>query len=289
MSRVGEVGRCAVLLFQAWFASSSVLRTAAEPLPLEIAFDKLYRLDFSSAQRAITTHIERHPADPLGYSVRSAAYLFYELDRLSILESEFFGSDKRIAEKRKPQADPQVRQELMGAIAEARRLAEAILQKNANDKNALFALCIASGIQTDYLALVEKRQLGSLSYAKESHRWALKLLAIDSQFYDAYLTTGISEYLLGSMPFFIRWIIRFDQAEGSKPAAVRNLELVSQRGRYFKPFAKVLLAIIHLREKRPLEAERLLRELHLEFPENRLYKKELDKLVQRRKILRGDP
>jgi hypothetical protein len=264
----------------------AVLPAAAawEATPLETAFDRLYRLDFKGAQNAISQHIEIHPRDPLGYSMRSAAYLFYELDRLAILESEFFGNDKRIAEKKKLHADPNVRKELMDAIAKARQLAEEALQSNANDKNALFAMCVAAGIQTDYLALVEKRQIGSLSYAKESHRWAVKLLAVDPKFYDAYLTTGLSEYLLGSIPFFVRWIVRFDKTEGSKSVAVRNLELVSQQGRYFKPFAKVLLSIIHLREKRPLESEKLLHELHHQFPENPLFKKELDKLASRRKI-----
>ncbi|MBL8229416.1 MAG: hypothetical protein JNL98_13090 [Bryobacterales bacterium] len=260
---------------------------AIEASPLDMAFDKLYRLDFAGAQNAITTHIERNPRDPLGYGMRSAAYLFYELDRLSILESEFFGNDKRIAEKKKLHADPKVREELMGAIAKARQYADEAFKKDANDKNALFAMCVAAGIQTDYLALVEKRQLGSLSYAKESHKWALKLLSADSQFYDAYLTTGVSEYLLGSVPFFVRWIVRFEKTEGSKSVAVRNLELVSKQGRYFKPFAKVLLSIIHLREKRPLEAEKLLHELHHQFPENALFKKELDKLASRRKISSG--
>lgn len=257
---------------------------AAEMAPLDLAFDRLYRLDFKGAQTAISQHIAKHPTDPLGYGMRAAAYLFYELDRLSILESEFFGSDKRIAEKKKLSADPNVRKELMDSIAKARELAEGSFKVNENDKNAMFAMTVAAGIQTDYLALVEKRQLSSLSHAKEAHRWALKLLAIDSKYYDAYLTTGVSEYLLGSVPFFVRWIVRFEKTEGSKSVAVRNLELVSQNGHYFKPFAKVLLSIIHLREKRPLESEKLLHELNHQFPENQLFKKELDKLASRRKM-----
>ena len=34
------------------------------------------------------------------------------------------------------------------------------------------------------------------------------------EFADAELTGGACEYLLGSMPFFVRWFVRFDGVEG---------------------------------------------------------------------------
>jgi hypothetical protein len=256
---------------------------AAEPPPsIDAVFDRMYRRDFSGAQDLLRNFIQRHPGDPLPHAVRSAAYLFSELDRLMILEVQFFGDDKRILEKKKVTPDPAIRTALFESIRTARDLATNALRANARDTNALFTLCIATGVQTDYLALIEKRHLGSLSYAKESHEWAIQLLAIEPAFHDAFVTTGLSEYLLGSMPFFVRWFIRFDQAQGSKSAAVRNLEIAARNGRYFRPFAKLLLAVIHAREKRLPEAEALLAELHQQFPENPLYKRELDLLVQRR-------
>ncbi len=260
---------------------------AAGPDPFDTVFDKMYRHDFSAARALIMAYVERNPSDPLGHGVQAATYLFPELDRLKILEAEFFGDDKKILEKKKPTPDPQVRAGLFASVEKTRRLASAALASNPRDTNALFAMCIAIGVQTDYVALVEKRQVGSLSYARDSHNWALKLLAADPGFYDAYLTTGVSEYLTGSVPFFVRWFLRFDQTQGSKAQAVKNLSLVAQKGRYFRPFAKVLLAIIHLREKRPLEAEIQMADLAREFPENPLFQKELAKLVNRRQ-LRGN-
>jgi hypothetical protein len=268
----------AILMLSAPLAS-------AEPDRLEQVFDRMYRHDFSGAQSLIKAYIERNPSEPLGYGVRTATYLFPELDRLKILEAEFFGDDKRILEKQKPKPDPQVRAGLFESVEKTRKLSAAALASNPRDTNALFAMCIAMGVQTDYVALVEKRQVGSLSLARDSHNWALKLLAADPNFYDAYLTTGLSEYLTGSVPFFVRWFLRFDHTQGSKAQAVKNLSLVAEKGRYFRPFAKVLLAIIHLREKRPMKAEILMASLAREFPENPLFQKELAKLVNRRQIL----
>jgi hypothetical protein len=268
------------MMFLVWILSSVLL---ADSSALDVAFDRMYRHQFDGAQQAVREHLERNPQDPLGYSVRGAAYLFAELDRLQILEGEFFASDKRILEKKKLKPDPGVRAAVFDSIEKARQKAQAALSKNGADKNALLSMCIALGVHTDYLALIEKRQLGSLSYAKESQSWAVKLLAVDASYYDAYLTAGISEYLVGSVPFFVRWVLRFEKTEGSKTTAVKNLELVAEKGRYLRPFAKVLLAVIHLREKRPSETERLLSELHREFPENPLFKRELEKFQQRRK------
>ncbi len=253
---------------------------------LDDAFDRMYRHNFAAAQQILSDYVAHHPKDPLGYTMKSAAYLFAELDRLQILESEFFGNDKRIADKKQVKADPAVRVAVYENLDKARELANAILTESPGDKNAIFAICISFGIQTDYMALVEKKQLRSLSAARESHNWALQLLKLDSTFYDAYLTTGLSEYLLGSVPFFVRWVLRFENTKGSKNVAVENLQKVAEHGRYFRPFAKVLLAIIHLREKRPLQAEMQLAELHREFPENPLFKKEMEKLARRRSLTR---
>jgi predicted Zn-dependent protease len=50
---------------------------------------------------------------------------------------------------------------------------------------------------------------------------------------------------------------------------------VAQRGRYYGPFAQILLSVIYMREKRPREAEKLLAGLIVEFPENPLIRREL--------------
>ena len=140
-------------------------------------------------------------------------------------------------------------------------------------------MCIAQGVTTDYMAFVEKRQISSLSPARKSSDYAQRLLKLDPKYYDAYLTAGISEYMLGSLPFFIRWFVRFDNVAGNKQIGVTNLKLVAEQGHYLRPFAKILLAIIYLREKRPQDTRRLLTELAREFPSNPLIRNELAKLT----------
>jgi hypothetical protein len=166
-------------------------------------------------------------------------------------------------------------------MQDAQTRAEAILKTQPNDRDALFAMCVVAGISTDYMALVEKRQISSLSTAKRANAYAQRLLKLDPKFYDAYLTAGFSEYMVGSLPFFIRWFVHFDNIAGDKQRGVQNLELVAREGRYFQPLAKVFLGIIALREKKPQEARGLLAELVRDYPRNPLYRKELDKLERK--------
>lgn len=252
---------------------------ASDPPTIDDAVNRLYNFDFRGAHSLLNGIIAEHPDDPLPYAFRASAYLFYELDRLDILESEFLIDDKRIIQKNKPPVpDPAVRALLFKALEEAQARGEAALQANPDDRSALFAMCTAQGVTTDYVALIEKHQFASLSPAKRSNNYAQRLLKLDPKFYDAYLTAGFSEYIVGSLPFFIRWFVRFDNVDGSKERARANLELAAREGRYFRAFARILLGIIDLREKKPREAQKRLVDLAHDYPGNPLFRKELTKL-----------
>lgn len=238
----------------------------------------MYEFDFLAAHSIIDRYVAATPSDPMGFAARGAAHLFNELDNLGILATEFFTDDDRIAEKKKPQPDPKIRAAFYSAMAQARQRVDNILSADPNDKNALMAGSVTFGLLTDYAAFVEKKQFSSLSTAKQAQSYAVRLLNIDSSYGDAYLTTGITEYLLGSLPFFFKWFVRFEQAKGSKEQAIANLKIVATRGRYFGPFARILLAVVALREKRKSEARVWLEDLVREYPANPLLRKELDKL-----------
>ena len=243
------------------------------------AFDRLYNFNFPAAHAALDEYIRAHPQESLPYAIRASAYLFYELDRLGILESQFLVSDKRISDKKTLKPDPDVRARFMKAVDDAQSRATAALVANPNNRRALFAMSIVMGVTTDYMALVEKRQIASLSPARRSNSYAQQLLKMNPPCYDAYMTAGLSEYMLGSLPFFIRWFIRFDNVQGSKEQGIKNLQLVAREGHYFRAFAKILLSIIYLREKKPHETERLLAELAHDYPSNPLFRRELAKLT----------
>lgn len=249
--------------------------TELQPAGIELAFARLYNYNFAGVHAVLDEEARARPADPLVYSVRGAAYLFAEFDRQNILEIQFFEDDDRVTDRARVKADPATRARLFATTAEARKLAGARLAVDPNDRDALLAICMAAGVETDYYGFIEKRYLKTYSTSKEGQKYARRLLALNPPAYDAYLVLGTVEYVVSNLNFFFRLFVRFDQIEGSKKKAVENLELVIKRGQYYKPFAKILLAALHMREKRPAEALVLLKEVRSEFPGNTIIQKEI--------------
>src|SRR5512140_2956683 len=113
---------------------------------------------------------------------------------------------------------------------------------------------MAASVVTDYTALVERRQWRSVSLARQTNFYAQKLLALNPPFYDAHLAVGTVGYVIASLAFYLRWLVHFDRIQGSKERGIENLKQVAWHGRYYGPFAKILLAVVCLREKKPQEA-----------------------------------
>jgi len=240
----------------------------------------MYNCNFAGANVILDEKIRTDPGDPLGYAMRAAAVLYEEFDRLGVLESQFFSDDDKVTDRKKLKPDPALRGRLFEATSQARRQAKARLAVDPSDRDAMLALCMSAGLETDYTTLIEKRYLRAYSLSKESQRYAHKLLAADPPVVDAYLTLGSVEYVVSKMNWFFRMFIRFDQIEGSTEKAVQNLERVIDGGRYYAPMAKVLLALVYLREDRAEDALALLRELKRDFPDNPLFSSEAERVEQ---------
>lgn len=263
------------------FAADGPAAAGVTPLPpIDRAFARLYNFDFAGAQVILSDYSKLQPEDPLAYSVTAGTYLFAEMYRLQILQTEFF-TDDHAAAKRRLKPDPALRTRLFAALEESRKRAGARLAVDPDDTNALFAMCMAAGVETDYTAFVEGRRWRGLKMAHQANGYAQKLLSRRQPFCDAHLTVGTIEYIVGSLPFFLRWFIRFDQIDGDKQAGIAKLTEVAEKGRYFRPYAKIMLSVIYLREKKPAEASKLLGELARDFPENPLIRQELAKLSVR--------
>ena len=98
---------------------------------------------------------------------------------------------------------------------------------------------------------------------------------------------GTVEYVIASLPFYLRWLVHFDRIQGSKERGIENLKQVAWHGRYYGPFAKILLAVVYLREKKPQEARNWLAEFARDYPANQLVRTELEKVNRKIAIQQG--
>lgn len=246
--------------------------------PLDVGFREMYNLEFSGAHKTFQAYIAAHPDDPFGPTSDGAAYLFDEFNRLGVLQTELFVDDGKFLGRARPLPDPAIREKFKRAIAHSQKLAEVVLKRSPNDRNALFATVLDLGLESDYLAMVEKRDLPALAYTKRAGTEAEKLLTVAPDCYDAYLAIGVENYILGLKPAPVRWLLRLYGAEADAEVGIQKLQLTAAKGHYLLPFARLLLAVAALRDKNRRQAKYLLQNLAQEFPNNQLYRRELSRL-----------
>ena len=218
----------------------------------------MYDLQFEQAHASFHAWMEQHPDDPMGPAGDAAAFLFAEFDRLHILQSEFFLHDDTFLNRKKPNPDPDLKRSFDAQLKQTQMLADKILAKDATNANAEFATLVRLGLQSDYLALIEKKYMSSLADVKASRSIAEKLLAANPDFADAYLAVGVENYLLSLKSAPLRWFLRMGGAETDKDRGIQNLTLTAQRGHLLMPYARVLLAVAALRDKNTARARELL-------------------------------
>jgi tetratricopeptide (TPR) repeat protein len=251
---------------------------AREPESLDLGYRRMYSLDFEGADRAFATWQRDRPEDPRGPVSEAAGLLFSELYRLGILETQFFVDDGAFTERGSRKPDPSVKVRFDAARDRAETLAHRRLAFDASDADALFALALSSGLEADYLSLIEDRNVAALSPTKHASEWAERLLRVDPDYADAYLATGLSKYIIGSTPAPIRWVLRIGGFSGDRKEGIRELELTAERGRFLAPFARLLLSVAYLRQGDTARARQMLEWLREEFPENPLYAREVARI-----------
>jgi len=206
-----------------------------------------------------------HPAEPLGPVSDAAVYLFSEFDKLRVLESEFFVGKDSFGSRRKLMLDAGVR----GSFEQ---LANRKLAHSPQDYDAMFANVLRIGLHAEKYA-------ASLNDIEAGRLLAQQLVAADPAYYDAYFVIGVENYLLSQKTTPLRWLLRINGAQTDEEEGIRNLRLTAKMGRYLLPFARLLLAVAALRDGDREHAATILRDLAREFPSNRLYSRELSKLM----------
>ncbi len=262
-----------------WGISAMPPRAFAADLPppdtLGLGYRRMYQLDFEGALSAFAAWQRAHPADALGPASEAASTLFSELNRLGILEAQFFVEDESFLGRKGLRPDPDVRARFDAALRRSDTLAHRRIATEPRDTDALFALTLVSGLQADYLSLIDNRNLAALGPTRRATEWAQKLLAVSPDYGDAYLAMGLSKYLVGSSPAPVRWILSLGGFSADKRQGIQELEWTVEKGRYLAPFARLLLAIAYLRENDRPRARRMLEQLRDAFPENPLYSREI--------------
>jgi hypothetical protein len=261
---------------------SSVPNPGLNGVPeLTDGFRLLYTQHFPEARSTFSSWADAHPAEPFPQAAIAASYLFEELYRQGVLTSDFFLNEKRFLKGIEGKPDPERMKNFRAALTNARALAKTRLSEHPKDPEALFALTISAGMESNADSILEKKQLDALKLIKEANQNAKELLAQRPDALDANVALGCANYIIGSLGTGTRFMLWFGNIHGDKKLGMVQMQNAADNGRYLKPFAKILLALAARREKQTPLAEKLLRELTLEFPTSDLFASEYAKVMGR--------
>jgi hypothetical protein len=257
------------------------LASAAEAQPPDLfsGWLTMYDLRFDEAHRVFAGWKRAHSSDALGPASNAAAYLFSELARLGALESELFVDDTRYENRSKLRPDPLIKALFESEIRRADDLADAVLHVTPTDTNALFVKSLTFGLRANFAALIDKQDFTALRYTKQGRPFAERLTTADPKAYDGYLGGGVENYLLSLKPAPVRVVLRLTGSRVDRDKGLEELRMTAEHGHYLEPFAKLLLAVAALRDNNRASARALLSELHVRFPNNPLYLRELNRIA----------
>jgi hypothetical protein len=258
------------------------LAPAFTPIPeLTSGFQLLYAQQFPEAREKFTSWESEHPQEPFGEIAVAASYLFEEFYRQGVLTSDFFLNEEKFLNGIDGKPDPGHMAQFQGALVRTRTLANKRLKQNAKDTEALFALTLAAGMESDADMILRKERLDALKLLKLANQYAKQLLAVRPDANDAYVALGSANYIIGSLSGGMRFFLVFGGVHGDKKLGMQQLGKSADSGLYLRPFAKIMLALAARREKQDVLAQRLLRELSEEFSSSPLFAAEYAKSMGR--------
>lgn len=262
-------------------SSNPVAPSPKAALILDSGFRDLYKLDFDGARQQFRSYQAEQPADPLGKVAEAATYLYEQFNEKGVLTSKFFLDDDRFLGGVEGSGAANHNAQFLKANAAARAAAKARLAANPRDPEALLAITMADGMESNYDEIIEKKELPALTLMRQAEAEAKTLLDVDPSASDAYVALGTSNYVIGCLPSYKKMFLWFGGIHGDKDRGMAQLETAASQGHYLAPFAKILLALASEREHQNVRARILLAQLTREFPENPLFAHELALLDQR--------
>ena len=277
--RFGYSGFLLVLVVTAWVRSVHGQNSDAKPtwhvtahndsLTLS-GFDHRYQLDYDSSVRDFEAAVEAHPEDPFAVNHLLATIFFRELYRNGALDTGLY-SNNSFLNRRKIHLDPQSAVRIQELTQKALQLADARIKKNASDADAYYARGVTYGLQSTYIALVDKSWFAALGNAKSARRDHEKVLELDPNYTDAKLVVGMHSYIVGSLPWAVRMLAHIVGESGSKSGGIKQLYAAANGGGEASIDAKTVLALFLRREQRYDEALEVQRSLAKAYPGNFLF------------------
>ncbi len=242
-------------------------------------FRAFYNLDYDTAIEALERESRSAGDDPNTFNHLAYALLYRALFLGDALEGATALSPSAFLRKPKVPMDVGNRTRFDAALQRSKELSWKRLKREPQHADSLYTLGVAEVHRANFLFLVEKEWRPALKQAGEARRLHTEALAKDKNLVDAMLIPSVHEYVVGSLPFYLKALGFLVGFRGDRNKGVEGIRQVAAYGRRTRIEAQVLHAMVERREDRPAQALAIMRGLAAEFPSNHLYRMEVVNLL----------
>ncbi len=232
----------------------------------------IYNLEYERAASNFERLIKEAPNDPAGYAYLAFTYWVQELNKKQGLSIDRFAASDFFSElpKYALQPDPSFEARFRQASERAIETAQALLQKNPDDRAALFVRGVAYQNLASFEIALRRSWWSAFRYGSKTYRDHRELLRRDPNFHDAQLSTGVYNYVAGSVSWTVKCVGYLLGYRGDKARGKQDLETAADKALLVGDDARVILILINTREKNYPKALEYLSQLRQRYSQNYL-------------------
>lgn len=264
-----------VLLFPLAAATQKPPVSGEDRDPVAVAIDHLRNLEYDPAKQQLRDWVETHPADLRAQNYLATATLYQEMFRRGVLEAGVYGEGGDVFKPNKVPVTPEFQQQLFSILDKAQGVAEARLMNDSKDKDAMYWAGVGHGTRATYHFALRKEYMRALHEASAAYQYHSDVLKLDPAYVDAYLVVGVNNYVVGSLPWYIKALATLTGRHGDRAEGLQQIKKVTEQGNYAREDAKLMLAVLSQREKMYAEALFLYQGMASSYPRNYLLQYEV--------------
>jgi len=234
-------------------------------------FEALYNLDFDVAETHFRRLAELDPPRPEPWNQLAATLWLKIVAGQEKLNLESFSGASLGTDDSSDAVGAQEEKQLRDTIATAVSKADALLARNRQDVQALYAKGVAKAQLAAFEAVAKRSYFAAYRTAREARDLHSEVLKLDPNFKDAALTIGVYDYAVASIPGWLKFFLgAFGLRGGDKERGLATIVDVARSGKSARTDAKMLLIVMYNREKKYEESVALLSDLQSRYPRNYL-------------------
>jgi tetratricopeptide (TPR) repeat protein len=244
--------------------------------------EALYNMDYATARAKFEEIKKRIPQHPSGDLYVATVIWLEHLNKSRRLqtslyknESSFYaGADKVKEDSEGDAVEAGVDRAFRDRMAQAKTKALALVARNKNDADAQYFLGAYYGVMAGYEASTARKFYSAMRNGSRSVDAHKKTLKLNPKYYDANLSVGMYDYIVGSLPFMYKAFVALAGVRGNKQQGIARLKEVVEKETATADDARVMLLAIYQNEKKYEDALALLDQLSAKYPRSYLIKLE---------------